>query len=62
MLREYTPTAPVLSKTAGRYTEELDVTISIPEGERYYTTDGTDPSESGLIYTEGTSLHVPRER
>lgn len=59
MLREYTPTAPVLSKTAGRYTEELDVTISIPEGETvYYTTDGTDPSESGLIYTEGTSLHV----
>ena len=24
----------------------------------YYTTDGTDPSESGLIYTAGTKLHV----
>ena len=59
MLREYTPTAPVLSKTAGRYTEEIDVTITIPDGETvYYSTDGTDPSESGLIYTAGTSLHV----
>lgn len=59
MLREYTPTAPTLSKTAGRYSEEIDVTITIPEGETvYYSTDGTDPSESGLIYTAGTSLHV----
>lgn len=35
------------------------MTITIPEGETvYYSTDGTDPSESGLIYTAGTSLHV----
>lgn len=60
MLREYTPTAPVLSKQEGRYTEEIDVTISIPEGQAvYYSTDGTDPSESGLVYTAGTKLHVP---
>lgn len=59
MLREYTPTAPTLSKAAGRYTEEIDVTITIPDGETvYYSTDGTDPSESGLVYTAGTTLHV----
>ncbi|MGN0775628.1 MAG: chitobiase/beta-hexosaminidase C-terminal domain-containing protein [Candidatus Ventricola sp.] len=60
MLREYTPTAPTLSHLEGRYNEEIDVTISIPEGQTvYYTTDGTDPSESGLIYAEGTQIHIP---
>lgn len=59
MLREYTPTAPMFSVAAGRYTSEIDVTISVPENETvYYTTDGTDPSESGMIYTAGTKLHV----
>lgn len=60
MLREYTPTAPTMSYQEGRYNEELDVTITIPEGQTvYYSTDGTDPSESGLIYTEGTAIHIP---
>ncbi|MGN0774505.1 MAG: chitobiase/beta-hexosaminidase C-terminal domain-containing protein [Candidatus Ventricola sp.] len=60
MLREYTPTAPTLSHLEGRYNEEIDVTIAIPEGQTvYYTTDGTDPSESGLVYTAGTQIHIP---
>ena len=60
MLREYTPTAPTLSHQEGRYNEEIDVTISIPEGQTvYYSTDGTDPSESGLVYTAGTQIHIP---
>lgn len=60
MLREKTPTAPVLSKNAGKYTYEIDVTITVPEGQTvYYTTDGTDPSESGLVYQPGTEIHVP---
>ena len=60
MLREYTPTAPTLSHQAGRYNAEIDVTITVPENETvYYSTDGTDPSESGLIYQEGTKIHVP---
>lgn len=60
MLREYTPEAPVLSHLEGRYNEEIDVTITIPEGQTvYYTVDGTDPSESGLVYTQGLKLHVP---
>ena len=59
MLREYTPTAPTLSHTAGRYNTEIDVTISVPENATvYYTTDGTDPSESGLVYQTGTRIHV----
>lgn len=60
MLRENTPEAPVFSWEEGRYNEEKDLTISIPKGQTvYYTTDGTDPSESGLIYTEGTVIHIP---
>lgn len=59
MLKEYTPTAPTLSHTAGRYNSEIDVTITIPENETvYYSTDGTDPSESGLVYQAGTKIHV----
>ena len=59
MLREYTPSAPVLSKQAGRYNETIDVTIAIPQGETvYYTTDGTDPSEAGQIYEKGRVIHV----
>ena len=59
MLRENTPTAPVLSKQAGRYNETIDVTIAIPNGETvYYTTDGTDPSEAGQVYEKGRVIHV----
>ncbi|MBQ8094434.1 MAG: chitobiase/beta-hexosaminidase C-terminal domain-containing protein, partial [Clostridia bacterium] len=59
MIRAYTPTAPAFSHPEGRYNEEIDVTITIPKDEIvYYTTDGTDPSESGLIYTEGTKIHL----
>ena len=44
MLREYTPVAPTFSVSAGRYTSEIDVTISVPDNETvYYTTDGTGP-------------------
>lgn len=59
MIRAYTPVAPSFSHPEGRYNEEIDVTITIPKDEIvYYTTDGTDPSESGLIYTEGTKIHL----
>lgn len=59
MLRENTPQAPVFSWEEGRYNEEKDLTITIPAGQTvYYTIDGTDPSESGLIYTEGTLIHL----
>ena len=60
MLRENTPDSPTFSWEEGRYNEEKDLTITIPEGQTvYYSTDGTDPSESGHIYTEGTVIHIP---
>ena len=63
MLREYTPTAPSLSHPEGRYLEEIDVSITIPDGQTvYYTTDGTDPSESGMVYQAGEKIHVAEGR
>lgn len=60
MLREYTPESPKFSWEEGRYNEEKDLTISVPEGQTvYYSIDGTDPSESGLVYTPGTVIHIP---
>lgn len=60
MLREYTPETPTLSHTEGRYNTEIDVTIGVPEGQTvYYSIDGTDPSESGLVYAPGTKIHIP---
>ena len=60
MLREYTPVTPALSHPEGRYLDEIDVTITVPEGQTvYYTVDGTDPSESGLVYESGVKIHVP---
>jgi len=60
MLRENTPESPVFSWEEGRYNEEKDLTITIPHGQTvYYTIDGTDPSESGIVYTEGTVIHIP---
>ena len=60
MLREYTPQTPTLSHMEGRYNAEIDVTIAIPEGQTvYYSIDGTDPSESGLVYEPGTKIHIP---
>lgn len=60
MLRTFTPATPALSHLEGRYNEEINLTITIPEGQTvYYTIDGTDPSESGMIYTQGTQIHIP---
>ena len=59
MRKEFTPTAPTLSHNEGRFLEEIDVTITVPEGQTvYYSIDGTDPSESGLVYQPGTKIHV----
>ncbi len=59
MIRTYTPVNPTFSHNEGRYNEEIDVTITVPAGETvYYSTDGTDPSESGLVYKAGTKIHV----
>jgi len=60
MLREYTPESPKFSWEEGRYNEEKDLTISVPEGQTvYYSIDGTDPSESGLVYQPGMIIHIP---
>ncbi|SCZ78247.1 chitobiase/beta-hexosaminidase C-terminal domain-containing protein [Pseudobutyrivibrio xylanivorans] len=44
---------PVVSPNGGTYTQQEYITVTVPEGcKAYYTWDGTDPSEVGILYTE----------
>ncbi len=44
---------PTVSPVDGIYYEKIMITIDVPEGYyAYYTWDGTDPSENGILYTE----------
>ncbi len=45
-------TAPIITPSTGTYTEAQTVSISGPEGATiYYTTDGSDPTDSSTEYT-----------
>lgn len=45
------PDAPTVLPEGGTYSEDIRVTVDIPENvECYYTTDGTDPTESSRRY------------
>ena len=54
-------TAPVFSHAGGFYTAEFDLGLasSDPEAEIRYTLDGSEPSESALLYTEPILISVP---
>ncbi len=44
---------PEVSPKAGTYTQQEYITITVPDGcKAYYTWDGTDPSQLGILYTE----------
>ena len=44
---------PVVSPQAGTYTQQEYITITVPDGcKAYYTWDGTDPAQVGILYTE----------
>ena len=44
---------PEVSPKAGTYTQQEYITINVPDGcKAYYTWDGTDPAQAGLLYTE----------
>ena len=44
---------PVVSPTDGVYTEQVMITIKVPENcKAYYTWDGTDPASNGIQYVE----------
>lgn len=43
--------APVVMPEGGTYSEEIRVTVDVPDNlECYYTTDGTDPTEDSMRY------------
>ncbi len=51
LLDEYTVAAPTFSLASGEYGEDLSVTMDSNDlAIIYYTTDGSDPAENGLVY------------
>ncbi len=48
--------APVLSVPSGYYLEPFDLSIN-GKGEIYYTTDGSSPYTSGMLYSEPISVY-----
>lgn len=44
--------APVVSPTTGQYTEEMEITVTVPSGyTAYYTLDNTTPTTDSQVYT-----------
>lgn len=49
--------APVVTPSAGTYSEDTFITITVPEGGKaYYTYDGTEPTTSSTEYTEPVAM------
>lgn len=49
--------APVVSPTTGRYTEEMTITITVPAGyTAFYTLDNTTPTIESAIYSEPIAM------
>ena len=57
---DYICKVPLISPVEGTYERTVSVTITAPEGTVRYTTDGTEPTESSLIY-EGPIETFPGE-
>ena len=55
-LKAYISTDPVFSLDEGKYSEVQEVTLSASGETIYYTTDGSDPTESSTEYKEAVLL------
>ncbi len=48
--------APVFSVDGGKYDDDVTIELSCKTGKIYYTLDGCDPTEGGILYTEAFTL------
>ena len=48
--------APVFSVDGGKYDDDVTIELSCKTGKIYYTLDGSDPTEGGILYTEAFTL------
>ena len=48
--------APVFSIDGGKYDDDVTIELSCKTGKIYYTLDGSDPTEGGILYTEAFTL------
>ncbi len=57
LFRSYLPTAPSFSVEAGEYDEVISVELSSDaDSTIYYTTDGSDPTTFGVVYTSEIAI------
>lgn len=48
--------APVFSVDSGKYDDDVTIELSCKTGKIYYTLDGSNPTEGGILYTEAFTL------
>ena len=56
LFNDHLVSAPVFSVDGGKYDDDVIVELHAKTGKIYYTLDGSDPTEGGILYTEPFTL------
>lgn len=53
------PDAPVITPTAGQFTEPTEISVEVPEGLKcFYTIDGLEPTEDDILYDGPFAMYI----
>ena len=52
LFNDHLVSAPVFSVDGGKYDDDVIIELHAKTGKIYYTLDGSDPTEGGILYTE----------
>lgn len=56
LFNDHLVSAPVFSVDGGKYDDDVIIELHAKTGKIYYTLDGSDPTEGGILYTEPLTL------
>lgn len=56
LFNDHLVSAPVFSVDGGKYDDDVIIELHVKTGKIYYTLDGSDPTEGGILYTEPFTL------
>lgn len=56
LFNDHLVSAPVFSVDGGKYDDDVIIELHAKTGKIYYTLDGSDPTEGGILYTEPFTL------
>ena len=56
LFNDHLVSAPVFSVDGGKYDDDVMIELHAKTGKIYYTLDGSDPTEGGILYTEPFTL------